>query len=120
MISGFAKIFQVENSEYGYAAEDFSPVKYGEYIKLHIPKLTGTISETGVRGVNSRDVIANALECKPSIDRKVNITDSVRVMVRSHDGWENKTDENGIVKKGTPFIVEFINGNIHKPYTTTK
>lgn len=120
MISGFSKIFQVENSEYGYAAEDFLPVKYGEYISLYIPKLTGAINEVGIESINMKNIISNSSECMPRISTKIAITNSINVMVRSYGGWETKVDKNGIVKKGTPFIVEFINGDIQNPYVTTK
>ena len=32
----------------------------------------------------------------------------------------NKVNEDGIIPKNTEFIVEFINGNIQRPFTTTK
>lgn len=120
-ITDFTKIFHVQNSEYGYTIEDCSPVKYGESIKLYIPKLMGAISSNvGIEPISSSNFFSNSIDCRPSIMKKVELTKYIEVPVRSSSGWENKVNENGIIPKGTMFIVEFINSNIQKPFTTTK
>lgn len=119
-ITDFSKIFHIQNSEYGYTIEDCQPVKYGECIKLYIPKLMGAINTVGIESISSSNFFSNTLECRPSVIKKVQLINYIDVPVRSSVGWENKTNENGIIPKGTMFIVEFINGNIQKPFTTTK
>lgn len=119
-ITGFNRIFPVDNCEYGYTVEDCLPVKYGECIKLYVPKLMGAITFTGTDFVKSNQLIVNSRDCKPDIDSRIRLEKYMNVQVRSNDGWENKVDNNGIIPKNTEFIVEFINGNIQRPFTTTK
>ena len=119
-ITGFNRVFPVDNCEYGYTVEDCLPVKYGEYIKLYVPKLMGAITFTGTDFVKSHQLIVNSRDCKPDIDSRIRLEKYMNVQVRSNDGWENKVNSDGIIPKNTEFIVEFINGNIQRPFTTTK
>lgn len=119
-ITRFDRVFSVDNYEYGYTVEDCKPVKYGGYLKLYVPKLMGTINFTGVDFVKGNQLIVNSRECRPDIDKKIRLDKYMNVQVRCNDGWENKVNEDGIIPKNTEFIVEFINGNIQRPFTTTK
>lgn len=119
-MTSFSKIFDVDNCEYGYTVEDCEPVPYGGYIKLFIPKLMGAIDFTGVDYTKPNQIFKNDSECRPDVEKRVRIERYMDVQVRSNDGWENKINDNGIIPKNTEFIVEFINGNIQRPFTTTK
>lgn len=119
-ITGFDSVFSVDNYEYGYTVEDCMPVKYGEYLKLYVPKLMGAITFTGKDFIKANQLIVNSKECWPDISKKIQLEKYMNVQVRCNDGWENKVNENGIIPKNTEFIVEFINGNIQRPFTTTK
>lgn len=121
MITELGRIFNVENSEYGYTIEDIEPVKLGECINLYVPKLMGAIDcEAGTYNIITNKLFKNARECRPNIDKRITLLNSIPVEMKSSTGWETKVNENGIVPKGTRFIVEYINGNIQNPIVTTK
>lgn len=119
-MTSFDRIFNVESCEYGYTVEDCYPVEYGGYIKLYIPKLMGVLSFSGLDYLKYNQIFKNNSNCKPLVDKNVRLTDYLNVPVRSSGGWESKINDNGIIPKNTEFIVEFINGNIQRPFTTTK
>lgn len=119
-ITSFDRIFPMENKEYGYTVEDCEPVPYGGYLNLYIPKLMGAIQNTGLDYIKYNQILANSSECKPDIDKTIRVERYMKVQVRSNGGWENKVNDDGIIPKNTEFIVEFINGNIKRPFTTTK
>ena len=46
--------------------------------------------------------------------------DFIPVTMRDNQTWTDKLNPEGLVEKDTMFTVEFLNGNIAKPYATTK
>ena len=118
-ITSMQKIFDVEDEEYAFAAENFPPVGGGQTIPLVCPKVMGCLSGTGPDANPADSIFDNDPACKPSFAKKVNRAKSLAVTVEKNQTWLAKLS-GGIVPKGTRFTIHFLNKNIAKPYTTTR
>lgn len=116
-ITNTATIFKTNDNEYGYAIEKFAPVPAGATFKLFIPKVMGSKSK-GKESFSAKSIFAN--EVKPSCKSSVMTKDFIPVTMRDNQTWTDKLNPEGLVEKDTMFTVEFLNGNIAKPYATTK
>ena len=119
-LTNMDRIFEVNESEYGYSAGAFRPTASGRSIPLYIPKLMGAITSIGPESIIINGLFANAKECKPLFATKVNRSKSISVIVKENCNWLDKVNSSGIVPSGSMFNVEFLNGNISTPYATTK
>ena len=114
------KIFNVNESEYGYSVSAFKPVPSGSKITLYVPKIMGAITDTGTGSIVINGLIANDKACKPVFATKVSRSKAFSVTIKENCNWMDKISGSGVVPKGTMFNVEFLNGNILEPYATTK
>ena len=117
MLTGFSKIFELEDTQYCYNIERCNPVPAGGRIKMYIPKVMGQQSK-GTEGFAGKGIFAN--EVKPSCASTVTKKDYIWVTRRDNQVWKDKLDSQGKIPKWTMHTVEFLNGNISKPYITTK
>lgn len=116
-ITNTSTIFKTNDNEYGYAVKKFAPVPSGGKIKLFIPKVMGSKSK-GKETFSAKSIFAN--EVKPSCKNFVMTKDYIPVTMRDNQTWTDKLNSEGLIDKDTMFTVEFLNGNIAKPYATTK
>lgn len=116
-ITSTATIFKTNDNEYGYTIEKCSPVPSGSKIKLFIPKVMGSQSK-GKETFSANGLFAN--EQKPSCKNYVKKIDYIPVTMRDNQTWTDKLNNEGKIEKNTMFTVEFLNGNVSKPYATTK
>ena len=119
-LTGFSRVFEVEDTEYGYNTEDFVPVAAGETIKMWVPKIMGTINGIGSDKVGNNGMFDNAPDCKPSYSTTVGRQNYLSIPLKDNQIWREKVWPDGLVHKHTMFVIEFLNGNVHKRYTTTK
>ena len=114
-------IYTVDESEFGYAAEDFYPVPSGEQIPLTVPRVTGLVVEVGKRiPVAGAGIYDNAPACKPSYNKTIDAVNYVMAIVKENCLWLDKLNDKGYIEKGFQFVVDFQNENILVPYATTK
>lgn len=120
-ITSYNKIFQTEDQEYAYAAEPFYPPSAGGTAPLYVPKIMGSGACKAIETINASGIFDNASECKPSYMKKIHKVAKFYPVLKSNCIWrDTPLLPDGRVPKGTPFIVEFVNGNISSPYFTTK
>lgn len=120
MLTSNAKIFDVNEMEYAYAAEDFRPVCADNTIGVFVPKIMGDIQKTGTDTININGLFDNDSSCKPAFETKVTLTDVLQVLIKENCNWLDKLTDEGMVPKDSMFNVEFVNCNILEPYATTK
>lgn len=114
------KVFDVNDSEYGYTVSTFRPVASGSKINLYVPKIMGAITDTGIGTIAINGLFANDKSCKPTFATKVLRSKSFAVTLKDNCNWLDKVNGSGVVPSGTMFTVEFLNGSIAEPYATTK
>lgn len=119
-ITSTKKIFIVNDEEYGFAAGDQTPMAGGKSISLTCPKITGAISGTGPDTNNADSIFDNDPACKPTFAKKVNRAGAISVELEKNGMWLAKLNGAGKIPNGTRFTVHFLNGNITKPYATTR
>ena len=119
-ITSMEKVFQVEDEEYGYSAVDQYPTAGGNAISLVCPKITGCLTGKGVDTNNADGIFDNDPACKPTFAKKVNRAGAISVPMSKNGLWLGSLTSNGKVAAGTPFSIHFINGNIAKPFATSK
>lgn len=113
----FKKVFSVDDSEYGFVAEDIKLIESLSEINLVIPKLMGALSTNNKStGVNLNLILQNSSECKPSFGNTINFSQSIKVPITTGINLSKYTDNNGILKKGTRLVVHFVNGNVNSAY----
>ena len=136
-ITGFQKIFEVDGKEYAYAYEEFKLVSDGQLIPLVIPKLMGSLNGKGKDTLSADGKFENDNSCKPSVASSVTREEKLMVPISINDtlGYDidrviytgfgqvrfnvesTVTIQPITVPKGTEFIVQFVNGDITRPYT---
>lgn len=112
------KIFEVENSEYGYADEQL-PVAGTDSIGLRIPKIMGNLSGTGPDNNAADGIFDNDPACKPSFAKKVMRAKVLNVPLEKNGLWLAHLNGGAKIPKDAKFRIHFINKNIHNPYATT-
>ena len=112
------KIFEVDDSEYGYGGGTTS-IPGQSSISLYIPKIMGNIGGTGPDNNAADGIFDNDSACKLSFAKKVNRAKSMSVTLEKNGLWLATLDGGGMIPKGTKFRVHFLNGNIDKPYAST-
>ena len=117
MLTGTSKIFELEDNQYGYNIERCNPTPFGGYMKMYIPKIMGQRSK-GTESFSGKSIFAN--EVKPSCASTISKRDYVLVPRLANQTWSDKLDNEGKVPKWTKHTIEFLNGNVSKPYMTTK
>lgn len=118
-ITTMDKVFEVEDSEYGYSYEDQYPKAGTDEIKIVVPKIMGNLSGTGPDSNAADGIFDNDPACKPSFAKKVNREKFLNIVLERNGLW--LAHLNGVAKipKGNKFRIHFTNKNIHKPTATT-
>ena len=114
------KIFEVNESEYGYNRYGFTPGPVGMNIDVYVPKLTGTIVDEGYKFIKSNKLFINSDECPVKYNDNIYLTKSFYAKLKDNCSWMGKMNSVGIVPANTKFVIEFVNGNIKEAYLTTK
>ena len=112
------KIFEVEDSEFGYADEQL-PVAGTDTISLSVPKIMGNLSGIGPDSNSADGIFDNDPACKPSFAKKVMRVKSINVPMEKNGLWLAHLNGSSNIPKGAKFRVHFINKNIHNPHATT-
>ena len=119
-LTGFNKIFEVNESEYAYNPTAYKPVAGGKTITLYVPKLMGAITSIGSENIIINGLFDNAKECMPVYNKKVTKSKSFSPTVKDNCNWLDKLTSGGYIPANSRFTVEFLNGNIATPVVTTK
>lgn len=116
-ITSTNKIFNLTNEQYGYNVKTFRPIPAGSTIEMFIPTLMGTITKTGTDTIVINSLFDN--EIKPNVSTKVKLAKSIKVTLRDNCQWMDKVDGSNQIPKGSKFYINFLDGDIQRPTTTT-
>lgn len=117
-LTSIDKIFEVEDSEYGYADEQY-PVAGTDTVSLSVPKIMGNLSGIGPDSNAADGIFDNDPACKPSFAKKVNRAKYINVPLERNGLWLAHLTGEAKIPKGAEFRVHFLNKNIHNPHATT-
>lgn len=118
-ITSLDKVFTVSDEEYGYASAQL-PVAGSDSIGLSCPKITGNLSGIGPDSNSADGIFDNDKACKPTYAKTVSRANGISVTLEKNGLWMAKLNTAGMIPKGTRFTIHFLNGNIDKPYATTR
>lgn len=124
-LTGFGKVFDVNDSEYAYITSRVRPVAGKKTLNFYVPKIMGAIVGVEPGKTCKENIVINKLfdndqKCMPTYAKQVTRAKSFAATVKENCNWMDKLDKSGYIPKDTQFIVEFLNGNISTPVITTK
>jgi hypothetical protein len=119
MRSGFMSIlkglddFSVDCFEYGFLVQD-TDTGSGEF-NLYIPKLMPSFSRNDPTKVNwtfNNNIFLNDAKCKPRTSTRIQTQNYVSVNRHFNRNFNARANNDGIIKKGTRFIIQIMDENI--------
>ena len=121
LTSSTDRVFEANDTEYGYLLKEMEPPDAGGTLLLNVPKIVGMLNATsGILNVNGNSMFDNASDCKINYSKTLKLGAGIEAVVRDNQIWKDKLNSQGRIPRGTMFAVEFIDGAVQHAYVTSK